>query len=195
MGALFLLEGCAPHIIKSMLRFSERNRYGEEVNMEYVDDTEEERGEKAVVDTLLSDTFNSILRIEERSLKNRLTEGLSVAELHTIVAVGLHEINSMKVVAKRLDVTMATLTAAMNKLERKGFVERSRSDTDRRQVLVQLTSKGRKAFRAHESFHKRMVDSALAVLTPEEETVFVSAVGKIKEFFDKESKMVHGAKA
>lgn len=163
--------------------------------MEYVDDTEEERGEKAVVDTLLSDTFNSILRIEERSLKNRLTEGLSIAELHTIVAVGLHEINSMKVVAKRLDVTMATLTAAMNKLERKGFVERSRSDTDRRQVLVQLTSKGRKAFRAHESFHKRMVDSALAVLTPEEETVFVSAVGKIKGFFDKESKMVHGAKA
>ena len=74
-------------------------------------------------------------------------------------------------------------------------MERSRSDTDRRQVLVQLTSKGRKAFRAHESFHKRMVDSALAVLTPEEETVFVSAVGKIKEFFDKESKMVHGAKA
>ena len=54
------------------------------------------------------DTFNSILRIEERSLKNRLTDGFSIAELHTIVAVGLHEVNSMKVVASRLDVTMAT---------------------------------------------------------------------------------------
>ena len=110
--------------------------------MENVGNIDEERGDKAIVDTLLSDTFNSILRIEERSLKNRLTEGLSIAELHTIVAVGLHEINSMKVVASRLDVTMATLTAAMNKLERKGFVERSRSEIDRRQVLVQLTSKG-----------------------------------------------------
>ena len=163
--------------------------------MENEIEIEEDRGEKAVVDTLLSDTFNSILRIEERSLKNRLTDGLSIAELHTIVAVGLHEINSMKVVATRLDVTMATLTAAMNKLERKGFVERSRSETDRRQVLVQLTSKGRKAFRAHESFHKKMVDSALAVLTPEEETVFVHALGKIKEFFDAENKLVHGAEA
>ena len=113
--------------------------------MENVGNIDEERGDKAIVDTLLSDTFNSILRIEERSLKNRLTDGLSIAELHTIVAVGLHEINSMKVVASRLDVTMATLTAAMNKLERKGFVERSRSEIDRRQVLVQLTSKGRKA--------------------------------------------------
>ena len=54
--------------------------------MENVDDIEGERGDKAIVDTLLSDTFNSILRIEERSLKNRLTEGLSIAELHTIVA-------------------------------------------------------------------------------------------------------------
>lgn len=163
--------------------------------MEHENDIEEDRGEKAVVDTLLSDTFNSILRIEERSLKNRLTEGLSIAELHTIVAVGLHETNSMKVVASRLDVTMATLTAAMNKLERKGFVERMRSETDRRQVLVQLTSKGRKAFRAHESFHKKMVDSALSVLTLEEETVFVYALGKIKDFFDKESMQLNSAEA
>ena len=135
--------------------------------MENVGNIDEERGDKAIVDTLLSDTFNSILRIEERSLKNRLTYGLSISELHTIVAVGLHEVNSMKVVASRLDVTMATLTAAMNKLERKGFVERSRSEIDRRQVLVQLTSKGRKAFRAHESFHKKMVErkkSCLSVL-------------------------------
>ena len=57
--------------------------------MENVGNIDEERGDKAIVDTLLSDTFNSILRIEERSLKNRLTEGLSIAELHTIVAVGL----------------------------------------------------------------------------------------------------------
>lgn len=44
--------------------------------MENVGNIDEERGDKAIVDTLLSDTFNSILRIEERSLKNRLTEGL-----------------------------------------------------------------------------------------------------------------------
>lgn len=50
--------------------------------MENVGNIDEERGDKAIVDTLLSDTFNSILRIEERSLKNRLTDGLSIAELH-----------------------------------------------------------------------------------------------------------------
>ena len=34
--------------------------------MENVGNIDEERGDKAIVDTLLSDTFNSILRIEER---------------------------------------------------------------------------------------------------------------------------------
>ena len=135
------------------------------------------------LDELLSSTFNSILRIEERSLNNRLTEGLSIAELHTICAVGLHEANPMKVIANRLGITLATLTVMINKLEKRSYVKRERSETDRRQVLVALTAKGRKAMRAHDAFHKKMVESALADLTPEEEGVFVKAVGKIKAFF------------
>ena len=93
------------------------------------------------LDELLSSTFNSILRIEERSLNNRLTEGLSIAELHTICAVGLHEANPMKVIANRLGITLATLTVMINKLEKRSYVKRERSETDRRQVLVALTAK------------------------------------------------------
>lgn len=140
-----------------------------------------------MLDDLLTNTFNSILRIEERSLENRLTEGLSIAELHTICAVGLHEENPMNVVAARLDITLATLTVAIAKLEKKGFVERKRSETDRRQVLVTLTNRGRKALRAHHAFHKRMIESALADLTPEEEEIFVRGVAKVKEFFDQQN--------
>ncbi len=62
---------------------------------------------RADIDGLLSDTLNSILRIEERSLDNRLTHGLTITEVHTIVAVGLHEQNPMNVVAARLGVTLA----------------------------------------------------------------------------------------
>lgn len=152
-----------------------------------------ERGQKQVVDSLLTDTFNSILRIEERVLNNRLTEGLTISELHTVVAVGLHEVNPMNVVASRLNVTLATLTAAMNKLERKGFVERMRSETDRRQVLVQLTSKGRKAYRAHEAFHRKMVDSAMEDLTAEEEAVFVRALSRVKGYFESEIQALQAA--
>lgn len=107
-------------------------------------------------------TFNSILRIEEQSLDNRLTHGLTITEVHTIVAIGLHERNPMNVIAARLNVTLATLTTAVNKLANKGFVERTRAEDDRRKVLVSLTKKGRQVLRAHNLFHHQMIDEALA---------------------------------
>lgn len=86
-------------------------------------------------------------------------------------------------VASRLDVTLATLTAAIGKLVTKGFVQRTRCEADRRQVLVSLTKEGRKAYRAHELFHRQMVDAALDGLTPEEEAAFARGLSKVKAFF------------
>lgn len=143
---------------------------------------------KRALDDMLSNTFNAVLRIEEQSISSRLTQGLTIAELHTLVAIGLHEKNPMKVVAKRLNIRVASLTAAINKLEAKGFVERYRSEKDRRQVLVSLTMRGRKAFRAHERFHKKLVDDVLETLTPDEERVFMKALGAVKSFFDRMDK-------
>ena len=142
------------------------------------------RRRREELDELLSGTFNSILRIEERSLDNRLTHGLTITEVHTIVAVGLHERNPMNVVAARLGVTLATLTTAVAKLVGKGFIERSRFEDDRRAVLVSLTKKGRQVLRAHNLFHHQMIDEALADLTEEEERVLAEALAKVRAFFD-----------
>lgn len=136
------------------------------------------------VNELLVETFNSILRVEENVVRNRLTEGLTISEVHTIHAVGLHGSSPMNVIAARLDVTLATCTTAVGKLVDKGFAERSRSAADRRQVLVSLTKTGRQAYRVHELFHREMVDAAFADLTEEEEDVCVRALEKVKAFFE-----------
>lgn len=142
------------------------------------------RARRETLDELLSGTFNAILRIEEKSLDNRLTHGLTITEVHTIVAVGLHESNPMNVVAARLNVTLATLTTAVGKLVEKGFIERTRAEDDRRKVLLSLTKKGRQVYRAHGLFHRQMINEALAELTDEEERVFADALVKVKRFFD-----------
>ncbi len=145
------------------------------------------------VNDLLVETFNSILRVEEDVLNNRLTDGLTIAEIHTIHAVGLLESSPINVVASRVGVTLATLTASVNKLVGKGFVTRSRSESDRRQVLVSLTAAGRSAYRTHELFHKQMVDAALSVLAPEEVAIFARAVLKIKDFFEEQEKALESS--
>lgn len=136
------------------------------------------------IDELLSNTFNSILRVEERMITNRLTQGLTITEIHTLVAIGMYERNPMNVAAARLGVTLATLTTAVNKLVDKGFVARERAEDDRRKVLVFLTKKGRMAHRAHDLFHKEMIKEALSGLNEQEEQVLTEALVQVKRFFD-----------
>ena len=100
----------------------------------------------ALIDELLTGTFNSVLRIEERVLENKLTRGLTITEIHAIVAVGYRESNPMNVVAARLGVTLATLTTTAARLEEKGYVVRTRDESDRRKVLISLTTRGRRCF-------------------------------------------------
>jgi MarR family transcriptional regulator, organic hydroperoxide resistance regulator len=54
--------------------------------------------------------------------------------------------------AKTADVSPASMTAMLDHLEQDGMVSRRRSETDRRQVIVSLTGKGRECLarkRAH----------------------------------------------
>jgi len=50
---------------------------------------------------------------------------------------------SAGVLAKRADLSPASMTAMLDALEAAGIVERHRSIQDRRQVIVRLTEKGR----------------------------------------------------
>lgn len=143
--------------------------------------------EYRLIDSIMTNTFNSVMGIEERVLESRMTAGLTIAEVHTIVAIGLHGMSPMKTVAARLGVSVPTLTNAVNRLVKKGHVERVRDDDDRRLVLLRLTSSGRKACRAHDLFHKRMVVGALEGLSRGEVEVLIKALTQIKDFFEAEA--------
>lgn len=138
------------------------------------------------INDLLSETFDSVMRIEERSLDNRLTQGLTINEIHTLVAVGMYEQNCMSEVASRMGVTLATLTKVVNKLVSKGYIERARDESDHRKVLLSLTKRGREVVRVHDMFHRRMIDEALGDLSEEEEIALASSLTKIKAFFDRQ---------
>ena len=88
-------------------------------------------------------------------------------------------------VAKSLSVTVGTLTIAVNALVKKGYVDRVRSEADRRVVLLSLTEKGEKAYYHHEKFHRDMVDAVIGLLSPEEQVVLAKALTNLSEFFRK----------
>lgn len=138
---------------------------------------------KLVLNELLVDLFNNILRIEEKALHDGETKDLSVTEMHTLEAIGTSGERSMSEVAKKLNITVGTLTIAINKLIGKGYVVRRRIEEDKRVVLVGLTEKGLNANKIHERFHDEMVKATIDQLSEKEEEILIGSLSKLSEFF------------
>ena len=138
-----------------------------------------------LLNKLLVQLFNDILHIEENSLKNIDLMDLSMKEIHTIEAVGIKDAKTMGEIAHDLRITVGTLSAAITKLIKKGYVERKRTEEDRRVVLVSLTSKGENVYREHQVFHEEMITSMLGNFSEEEEEdILAIALEKLNSFFE-----------
>lgn len=136
---------------------------------------------KTINDYLVS-VFNDILSIEESELKKSQFKDLSITEMHTIEAIGMYHRKTTSEVAKELAITVGTLTTAINRLVKKGYVERFRSEDDRRVVKLGLTKKGKLVYRVHQHFHKELVKNILADMDAEEEESLLKALKNLHIF-------------
>lgn len=134
------------------------------------------------VNDYLVSVFNDILVIEESELQKSQFNDLSITEMHTIEAIGMYEMKTTTEVANELQITVGTLTTAINRLVKKGYVERIRSEDDRRVVKLGLTKKGKLLFRVHQYFHRQMIRQVLRDMTNEEETVLLKALKNLHDF-------------
>lgn len=127
--------------------------------------------------------FRDINAMEERAVKNGDCQNLTRNDMHVIEAIGDGEPKNMTSVAKALSVTTGTLTIAVNSLVKKEYVNRVRSEADRRVVLVSLTAAGRKAYRQHQHFRAQMIENITSCLNEEESRVLAGVLSSIKAFF------------
>lgn len=127
--------------------------------------------------------FRNVNVIEERAIRTEEYKDVTTNDMHVIEAIGMEGARNMTSVARSLEVTTGTLTIAVNSLVKKGYVDRVRSEEDRRVVLVSLSDKGRKAYLHHRKFHDQMIDSVVQELTEEEQVVLEKALSKLNRFF------------
>ena len=126
--------------------------------------------------------FNEIWELEERAIITDEFKDITTNDMHVLEAVGLTG-NNMSAIAKKLNITVGSLTTAMNSLVKKHYVDRSRSDEDRRVVNIRLTSKGRKAYDHHKEFHNQMTEAVIRHLSGQEVEVLAHALDNLSEFF------------
>ena len=132
---------------------------------------------------ILVNLFNDIMDIEEKALITEEFRDITGNDMHIIDAIGIGSPRNMSAVAKTMSVTVGTLTIAINSLVKKNYVERVRSEEDRRVVLLSLSEKGKKAYRHHQKFHDDMIKATVKGLSKEETLVLVKAITNMTDFF------------
>lgn len=137
---------------------------------------------KDVINELLVEVFNHILSIEGQTLKERGIR-LSMSEVHVLEAINNSETKTMGDVARKLRITLGTLTTSIDVLVRKKHVIRTRAQDDKRKVLLQLTDAAFDVLRIHDGFHNEMVESVINDLNIEKDEALVKSLENISNYF------------
>jgi DNA-binding MarR family transcriptional regulator len=107
--------------------------------------------------------------------------------LHVIEAIG-EESLTMNELSDKLGITMGTASVAINKLSDKNFIDRERSEDDRRKVYVKLAKKGLLAFKYHGNFHTNILEKITTQIPADKMNTFLEVFGLMVKNLDKVKK-------
>ena len=81
------------------------------------------------INDILVHLFNEIWELEEKAIITEEYKDISNNDMHIIEAIGLGKGNNMSAIAKKLNITVGSLTTSMNSLVNKKYAVRIRSES------------------------------------------------------------------
>ena len=125
---------------------------------------------------VLGKASKAIERVDRDSIAET---GLNLSDF-TILEALLHKGPlPVNVIGKKVLLTSGSMTAAVNRLRKKGFVKRIQDPSDRRRFYVHLTKSGRNVIKRAYEAHQNNLEKIAAGLSFEERTDLVRLLKKI----------------
>ena len=110
--------------------------------------------------------------------------GLTAVQVRVLQVIAETGRTTPTAIANRMGVSQATISALIDRLEAKGLVRRTRSDTDRRQTNLTLTDEGTAALsRAPDALQQRYV-KRFEALPDWEQSMIVAALERVSALLD-----------
>jgi DNA-binding MarR family transcriptional regulator len=145
------------------------------------------QGFQKMLNNMLMQVYHNILRVEEEFLQNNVRINLTIREMHLIECVGLDKDNgkTLSEIAEYLKVARPSVTVAVGKLVKKGYLCKNGCDKDGRVIHVTLTREGRKVYLYHNLYHMSMIHEIEDEFGEEEQAVLIRVIAKLNKFFEK----------
>lgn len=105
--------------------------------------------------------------------------GLSIKEMLLIEILGNRQSATVTELASVLSQPLTTMTSAITRMVRNGYLERRRIEEDRRVVQVSLSPQGRAFYEQHRQEHIQMAMGLLSALPEEEQDQVIAILDQI----------------
>ena len=115
--------------------------------------------------------------VEKRLINN----GLSIMEYRILKRLLENGAQPMVKLAESNMITQGWVTSLVDRLELKGYVERIRSNIDRRVVNIAATQKGTEFYRKIMELHEEFISRTLSFMDHSDMEVLKGLLGKIEE--------------
>lgn len=109
--------------------------------------------------------YSTIMKVSSESIRSF---GLTEPQFAVIETLGHLGPLPLSVLSKKQLVTCANITLVVDNLEKTGYVRRVRSETDRRVIQAELTTKGKRLFTSTFHKHASVIKDAVGHLTEKE---------------------------
>jgi DNA-binding MarR family transcriptional regulator len=143
--------------------------------------------EKKNIDTKMEKQARELMLRMRRLLETIIVSGkhplpdlaVSPREVKAMILLGDKGETTMTELATAIDTPLSTVTRIADKLEQKGLIERSRSDRDRRIVVVAASEKGKMLHDSAQEHQFAMSYKMLELLGSDEREVFLELIAKM----------------
>jgi DNA-binding MarR family transcriptional regulator len=136
-----------------------------------------ETGERrALVEELLHELTSWNPRERMAEFRTWLKGSLSLIHLHVLSILGAEGPLPMSKLADQIDVSVASATGIVSRMEQRGLVERRHSDDDRRLVIVRATERGDHVLEVMARHRRIRLGKVVQHLTDEEIQAFLIGI-------------------
>ena len=109
------------------------------------------------------------------------TNGVTLAQWRTLAQIAVHENITQREIADSIDADPMTVSGILDRLEKRGLIDRFADPSDSRAKVARLTPAGDEMFRQARAVGLAMYESAVVGLSDHERDVVKSALCKMRD--------------